>query len=75
MKYRIKQNAWGNWNGYAGNRKVEMFFGDGINSTAAQEEAARTWLAKMNAPEWSHKSWCQSVRAAQYAPEHCDCME
>jgi len=25
VKARIKQNRWGNWNGYLGNRKVEDF--------------------------------------------------
>jgi hypothetical protein len=36
MKYRIKQNLWGNWNGYQGTRKVIEFGTDQI--------AAKYWL-------------------------------
>lgn len=37
MKRRIRQNVWGNWKGYEGNRKVACF---GID-----EQEAKAWLA------------------------------
>jgi hypothetical protein len=36
MKKRIKQNVWGNWNGYRGRHKVIAFGTDG--------QAATEWL-------------------------------
>ncbi len=50
MKYRIKQNAWGNWYGYKGTRKVESFSSSPYES---QEEQALRWLDCMeNGKEW-----------------------
>jgi hypothetical protein len=46
MKARIKQNAWGNWYGYLGNRKVECFFNDAYGT---QEQHAQEWLAEQEA--------------------------
>lgn len=37
MKRRVRQNRWGNWNGYAGTRRVESF---GLDLWEARE-----WLA------------------------------
>ena len=42
-KPRIKQNAWGNWYGYLGNRKIECFFND---DQGTQEQHAQEWLAE-----------------------------
>lgn len=41
MKRRIRKNAWGNWYGYLGNKKVEWFASDAEYS---QEEIAQHWL-------------------------------
>lgn len=41
MKARIKQNAWDNWYGYLGRKRVEMFFN---TSTATAEQNAQAWL-------------------------------
>jgi hypothetical protein len=41
MKRRIKQNAWGNWYGYEGSRKVKDFAESPYES---QEQAAKSWL-------------------------------
>ena len=43
MKRRIKQNIWGNWNGYEGARKVVEF---GTNEQGAQE-----WFAGLEEKE------------------------
>lgn len=40
-KPSIKETAWGNWYGYLGTKKVEMFF-DSLEES--QEEAAKKWL-------------------------------
>lgn len=40
MKAKIKQNIWGNWNGYLGTRKFIEF---GCN-----EHKAKEWLESMN---------------------------
>lgn len=45
-KHRIKEDCYGNWNGYEGQRKVECFFYDGIRT---QEENANLWLKKVTA--------------------------
>ena len=37
MKRRIKQNIWGNWNGYEGTRRVMQF--------GTSERNAKHWLA------------------------------
>jgi len=42
MKARIKQNAWGNWYGYLGNKKVESFSN---TPTETMEQQAQVWLA------------------------------
>lgn len=47
MKRTIKQNVYGNWHGYEGGRKVELFLGN----TWEQEQDAREWLAGMRAVE------------------------
>lgn len=39
MKYRVKRNQWGNWNGYEGSKRVEEFGTDG--------NAAADWLTDM----------------------------
>lgn len=41
MKARIKQNAWGNWYGYLGNKKVASFSN---TPTETMEEQAQAWL-------------------------------
>jgi hypothetical protein len=41
MKRRIKQNAWGNWYGYEGRRRVKAF-GESVEWTA--EQNAERWL-------------------------------
>jgi hypothetical protein len=45
-KAKIRQNIYGNWYGYIGARKVEMFFGSG-GCGGEQEFQAKQWLAKM----------------------------
>lgn len=40
-KAKIKQNAWGNWYGYIGTRKVAAFSN---SPTQSQEDAAKEWL-------------------------------
>lgn len=47
MKARIKENRYGNWYGYLGTRRVESFFND---SQGSQEDHAKEWLARQNAP-------------------------
>jgi hypothetical protein len=44
MKARIHQNIYGNWYGYLGTRRVEMFFGHPWE----QEQDAKAWLERMN---------------------------
>jgi hypothetical protein len=44
MKARIHQNIYGNWYGYLGTRRVEMFFGPAWE----QERSAKAWLHRMN---------------------------
>jgi hypothetical protein len=34
-KYPIRQNVYGNWYGYKGNRKVEVFFGSTTVTSSA----------------------------------------
>lgn len=46
LKPRIRENRWGNWYGYLGNRKVEWFMND---DNGTQEENAKKWLANMQA--------------------------
>lgn len=41
MKRRIRQNAWGNWYGYEGRKKVKDF---AKTATHSQEEHARAWV-------------------------------
>lgn len=41
--FRIRENAYGNWYGYIGTRRVELFLG----SSFEQERAARQWLDDM----------------------------
>ena len=42
-KITIKENAWGNWYGYIGGRKVEWFCDD-LDGT--QEQNANAWLIR-----------------------------
>jgi hypothetical protein len=42
MKARIKQNIYGNWYGYLGNKRVMEF---GETSEFTQEQNAQRWLA------------------------------
>ena len=42
MKRRIHQNVWGNWNGYAGSRRVEDFGTDEMNARYWLQHGART---------------------------------
>lgn len=44
VKRRIKQNVWGNWNGYASTRRAVEFGTD--------ERAAREWLETGKRPEF-----------------------
>ena len=56
MKVKVKQNRWGNWNGYVGRRKVREFAADvsgplvgtttvcGATNGPEMPEAARAWL-------------------------------
>lgn len=37
----VRENAYGNWYGYVGNRRVEMFFGNSYD----QQFDALAWLA------------------------------
>jgi hypothetical protein len=46
MKARIRENIYGNWYGYLGNRRVEMFFN---SSTETMEQAAKRWLTEQQA--------------------------
>ncbi len=46
MRYRIRENRWGNWYGYAGRKRVEMFF---ASPEKSQEQSAREWLFERNA--------------------------
>jgi hypothetical protein len=39
--YRIRRNRYGNWYGYEGNRRVELFFATPYET---QEEQAIAWL-------------------------------
>ena len=45
-KPSIKQNAWDNWYGYIGNRKVASFFN---TPTETQEQQAKRWLQEQSA--------------------------
>jgi hypothetical protein len=45
LKPRIKQNIYGNWYGYLGNHRAEMFFGCG-GFGGEQERQAQEWLAQ-----------------------------
>jgi len=49
MKYRIKQNIYGNWNGYKGNKKVKEF-SNTISGCGAESEA-NEWLVEMRKKE------------------------
>jgi len=42
MKARIRQNAWDNWYGYLGRKRVMEFVN---SSTETQEQQAKRWLA------------------------------
>lgn len=46
MKPRIRQNVWGNWYGYLGNRRVEAFAN---GREYSMERAAQNWLAEQMA--------------------------
>ena len=48
MKATIRQNAWDNWYGYLGGKKV-IAFGNAKGQTA--ERAANEWLAQQSAPK------------------------
>ena len=82
MKRTIKQNVYGNWHGYEGGRKVELFLGN----TWEQEQEAREWLAGMRAVECrrdgcphvmheqtAHLSWlsCHAHARRWDAAHHC----
>jgi hypothetical protein len=43
-KPRIRKNAWDNWYGYVGTRRVVMFSN---STTQTQEQQATQWLADM----------------------------
>ena len=46
MKYRIRRNAYDNWYGYAGTKRIVVF----VNSPGERmEDAATAWLATMTA--------------------------
>lgn len=40
--FTIRANAWGNWYGYVGTKKVELFWGDYTD----QAQSASEWLDK-----------------------------
>lgn len=42
LSFSVRQNVWGNWHGYAGNRNVKTFSG---SSCFSQEDNAKRWLA------------------------------
>jgi len=44
MKRRIKQTAWGNWNGYEGTRKVKEFGCNGLRADGAFHDELQEWL-------------------------------
>lgn len=86
LKPAIRQNQFGNWNGYLGGRKVEMFFGQG-GCGGEQEWEAKQWLANqlemkrvVEQPEtcnwrvWRRGAWecCNQpvAAAAQYCAKH-----
>ena len=55
-KYRIKQNVWGNWNGYLGNKKVAEI--------GSSEFDAKAWLKEKQANPSADSTCdfaCQSV--------------
>jgi len=45
MKFRIKENAWGNWVGYQGTKKVVEF---ADTPTSTQKDKAEKWLMEQN---------------------------
>jgi len=45
VKFRIKENAWGNWCGYQGAKKV-IEFAD--TPTSTQKDKAEKWLEGQN---------------------------
>ena len=53
-KPRIRQNIYGNWYGYIGARKVEMFFGSG-GCGGEQELLAKEWLAAQQKGNKQHE--------------------
>lgn len=55
MKRRIRQNIWGNWNGYEGSRKAYEFGTDAIE--------AESWLTTGNTDR-PRVGW-EEVRTAQ----------
>jgi hypothetical protein len=50
MKARIRENAYGNWYGYVGNKKVQMFYGNHV----AQQFDAEKWLERVTATPERH---------------------
>ena len=65
-KYRVRQNRWGNWYGYAGSKRVAAFANDTVGGVASDTvcgacgtdggsteppSAAVEWLAKMEAQQ------------------------
>jgi hypothetical protein len=46
MKHSIRENAWGNWYGYTGGRKVEQFFSNQHGDD--QQQQAEAWLLARN---------------------------
>jgi hypothetical protein len=65
-KARIRCTAWGNWYGYIGNRKVELFMN---NENGTQEENARHWLTQAKAGERTHEAGCMG----NYDYRDCGC--
>lgn len=60
---RIRENAWGNWYGYIGNKRVEQFFN---TPEETQEQQARRWLAEQEAQ--GHTPGAHRVTPSQYTP-------
>jgi len=54
--YRIKQNIYGNWNGYVGNRKVEDFGLDEVRALAWLTQVDEMDILRAGLRPW-HAGW------------------
>lgn len=68
MKRRVRQNIWGNWRGYEGNRYVREFASDVPHCVAGgrgdydMPEDAKRWLAGEDVPSVTQADFVGNVR-------------